>query len=287
MSGISFFMSDRITVHRVSGALGAELRGVDLAAALDAATVAALRGALLEHGVIFFRDQALDAAQHKALARCFGGIFRHPNLLGAGDDPDVILIRREPGDKRIIGEDWHSDTPQVAEPPMGSILYALETPPQGGDTLFANQYLAYETLSPGLQRLLAGLRAIHSDRRIAGPGHGFNRERATKTREDAAWRETVSTHPVVRTHPETGRKALYVNRMSTVGFAGMSEAESAPLLRYLCAHGHRPEFTCRFRWRPGSIAFWDNRCTQHMAVNDAGPFRRVMRRIQLAGDRPR
>jgi taurine dioxygenase len=173
-----------------------------------------------------------------------------------------------------------------AEPPLGAILYAVEVPPYGGDTLFASQYAAYDALSDGMKALLGTLRAVHSDRKVAGPRAGMNARRSTKVREDDAWRETVSVHPVVRTHPETKRKLLFVNASYTTGFEDMTEAESKPLLDYLLEHGHRPEFTCRFRWQPGSVAFWDNRCVKHLAVHDAGPFRRVMRRVQIAGDRP-
>jgi taurine dioxygenase len=176
----------------------------------------------------------------------------------------------------------------MAEPPMGAVLYALEVPPHGGDTLFASQCAAYDALSDGMKKLLAGLRALHSDRLVAGPlaGAAINAGRSTKVRADADWRETVTAHPVVRTHPETGRKLLFVNRSYTVGFEGMSEDESRPLLEYLFEQGDRPEFTCRFRWAKGSVAFWDNRAVKHLAVHDAGPFRRVMRRVQIAGDRP-
>ena len=155
--------------------------------------------------MIFFRDQEFDAEQHKAFARRFGDIFVHPNYQGMQDDDEIVMVRREPGDKHIVGEEWHADTTMVAAPPMGAILYAIEVPPYGGDTCFANQYLAYETLSDGMKRMLAGLRAVHSDRKVAGPQAGRNAYRSTKVREDDAWRETVSTHPVVRTHPETGR----------------------------------------------------------------------------------
>jgi taurine dioxygenase len=276
----------QLEVRPLTGALGAEVHGVDLGQPLDDATVAGIRRALLDHCVIFFRDQSLDVAQHKALARRFGEIFIHPNYYGMQADPEIVEIRREPGDTRVVGEAWHTDTTMVSAPPMGAILYALEVPPYGGDTLFANQYLAYETLSGGMKRLLGGLRAVHSDRKVAGPKAGANAGRTTKAREDDGWRETVNVHPVVRTHPETGRKLLFVNAAYTVGLEGMTEAESQPLLDYLLEHGHRPEFTCRFRWTPGAVTFWDNRSVKHLAVNDAGPFRRVMRRIQIAGDRP-
>jgi taurine dioxygenase len=277
----------QLEVHPIAGALGAELHGVDLSQELDDATVVAIRQALLDHCVVFFRDQSMDALQQKTLARRFGDIFIHPNYYGVVPDPEILEIRREPGDTRVVGEEWHTDTTMMAEPPMGAILYAIEAPPYGGDTLFANQYLAYETLSAGMKKLLSGLRAVHSDRKVAGPRAGANVGRTTKAREDDAWRETVHVHPVVRIHPETARPLLYVNASYTVGFEGMTEAESRPLLDYLLEHGHRPEFTCRFRWATGSVAFWDNRCVKHLAVNDAGPFRRLMRRVQIAGERPR
>ena len=275
--------NSRIEVRPIAGAIGAEIHNVDVGADLDEGTVGDIRQALLDHCVIFFRDQKLDVARHKVFTRRFGEIFIHPNYKGTQADPEIIVITREPGDKKIVGEDWHADTTMMPEPPMGAILYAIEVPPYGGDTLFANQYLAYETLSDGMKKMLSGMRALHSDRMVAGPQANKNAFRATKVREDAEWRETVSAHPVVVTHPETGRKLLYVNASYTVGFEGMTEAESKPLLGYLLEHGHRPEFTCRFRWETGSIAFWDNRCCKHLAIHDAGPFRRVMRRMQIAG----
>jgi taurine dioxygenase len=169
---------------------------------------------------------------------------------------------------------------------MGAILYAIDTPPYGGDTMFANQYLAYDSLSDGMKKMLSGLRAVHSDIMVAGPQAGKNKGRSTKHRDGADWRETRTSHPVVRTHPETGRKMLFVNKSYTVGFEGMTEAESKPLLDFLMEHGNRPEFTFRFRWQNGSIAFWDNRSTKHIALGDTGPFRRLMRRIQISGDKP-
>jgi taurine dioxygenase len=276
--------NSHIEIRPIAGALGAEIAGVDAAEDLDKAVVGEIRRALLDYGVILFRDQNLDAVRHKAFTRRFGEIFIHPNYKGVSVDPEIVDIKREPGDKKIVGEDWHTDTTMVAEPPLGAILYAIDVPPYGGDTLFANQYLAYESLSDGLQRTLEGLRAVHSDRMVAGPQAGMNAQRSTKVREDADWRETISVHPVVRTHPETGRKLLFVNRSYTVGFEGWTDAESKPLLDYLLEQGHRPEFTCRFRWANGSIAFWDNRCTKHLAIHDAGPFRRIMRRTQICGD---
>ena len=272
----------RLTVEPIAGALGAELSGVDLGAELDDATIADVRRALLEHCVIFFRDQEFDADQHKRLARRFGEIFVHPNYAGMQADPEIVMIRREPGDTRVVGEDWHTDTTMMATPPMGAILFALEVPPYGGDTLFANQYRAYEALSDEMKRLIGGLRAIHSDRLVAGPQSRASVGRTTKARHDDSWRETINTHPIVTTHPETGRKALFVNVSYTVGIEGLTDAESQPLLQFLIEHGNRPEFTCRFRWTKGAVAFWDNRCVKHLAVNDAGPYRRLMRRVQIA-----
>jgi taurine dioxygenase len=275
--------NSRIEVRPIAGAIGAEIHNVDVSADLDEGTVGDIRQALLDHCVIFFREQKLDTERHKVFTRRFGKIFIHPNYAGMQADPEIVQITREPGDKRIVGEDWHADTTMMPEPPMGAILYAIEVPPYGGDTLFANQYQAYEALSDGMKKMLSGLKAVHSDRKVAGPQANRNAQRSTKVREDADWRETVSAHPVVVTHPETGRKLLYVNRSYTQGFEGMTEAESRPLLDYLLEHGHRPEFTCRFRWETGSIAFWDNRVCKHLAIHDAGPFRRVMRRTQIAG----
>jgi len=274
----------RITVSRIAGALGAEIGGVDVAAPLDDETIAEIRRALLEHLVIFFRGQTLDDAGHKAFTRRFGDIFIHPNFNTGTGDPEIVRVVRAPGDERIVGEEWHSDTTMMSEPPMGAILYALEVPPYGGDTLFANQYLAYESLSDGMKAMLEGLRVVHSDIRVAGPQAGLNARRSIKVREDSNWRPTESVHPVVRTHPETGARCLFVNHSYSCRFENMTERESKPLLDFLMDHGHRPEFTCRFRWEPGSIAFWDNRCTKHLAIHDAGPFHRRMQRTQIVGD---
>ena len=276
----------RLDVRPLAGACGAEIHGVDLGGPLSDATIAGIRKALLDHCVIFFRDQEFGVDQHKALARRFGKIFVHPNYRGVGADDEVVVIRREPGDKKIVGEEWHADTTMVAEPPMGAILYAIEVPAFGGDTLFASQYAAYDALSDGMKKLIGGLKAYHTDRKVAGPQANMNAFRTTKVREDDAWRETVSLHPVVVTHPETGRKLLYVNHSYTTCFEGMTEEESRPLLEYLLNHGHRPEFTCRFRWQKGSVAFWDNRVCKHLAVHDSHQQRRHMRRIQIEGTKP-
>ena len=275
-----------IEVRPVAGAIGAEIGGVDISRPLPGAAVEELRRAWLDYLVLFIPGQALTPQAQLDFARRFGEPMEYPQLKGLPEHPLITPVIKLEHERINFGGVWHSDTTYLERPPMASMLYALETPPQGGDTLFANQYLAYETLSEGMQRLLSHLKAVHSDRNVAGPQANRNAQRSTKVREDADWRETVSAHPVVVTHPETGRKLLYVNRSYTQGFEGMSAEESRPLLDYLLEHGHRPEFTCRFRWERGSIAFWDNRCCKHLAIHDAGPFRRVMRRTQIAGAPP-
>jgi taurine dioxygenase len=277
---------ERIAVAPIAGALGAEISGVDISRPIDSATFAEIRRAWAEHLVIFFRRQSLNDDALVAFGRHFAPLFRHPNLLTEGPYPDIVRIRRMPGDTQIVGEDWHADTTCMAEPPSGAVLYGVDVPPYGGDTLFANGYLAYESLSDGMKAMLSRLTAVHSDITVAGPQAARNKHRTNKVREDAAWRETVSEHPVVRTHPETGRKTLFVNKSYTQRFSGMTAEESAPLLGFLLQHAARPEFTCRFRWETGSVAVWDNRCTLHIAVNDVWKFPRIMHRVQMCGDRP-
>lgn len=271
-------------VKPLSGAVGAVLSGIDISEELSADAIAEMRQAWLEHLVIFFRDQQLSDERLMAFGRRFGDLYLHPNLAKKGPNPEVIHVVKEPDATRVVGAEWHTDTAHVECPPMGAILHALEVPPRGGDTLFANQYLAYEALSDGLKAALDGMKAVHNDSRVAGPN--ANKGRSTQTRDDEEWTPTENAHPVIRTHPETGRKALFVNVASAHKFEGMRRAESAALLQYLFKHGTRPEFTCRFNWEPGSVAFWDNRCLKHIAVNDYQGHRRDMRRVQLVGDKP-
>ncbi len=267
-------------VRRIAGALGAELLGVDLAREIPAEEI---RRAFLEHQVVFFRDQHLTPAQFMAFARSMGHPVEYPFVRGIEGFPEVIEVKKLEHERHNFGGIWHSDTAYLPEPPMGSMLLAREVPPHGGDTLFASQYLAYEALSEGMRRRLDGLVAVNSSAKA-----DVSRTREDRIREQGgSSREYVAEHPVVRTHPETGRKALYVNVAHTARFEGMTEEESAPLLDYLFRHQVRPEFTCRFQWRVGSIAFWDNRCTQHNPVNDYHGYRRLMHRITLAGDKPR
>ena len=272
-------------VRPIAGALGAEIAGIDLAEELDSDSIAAIRAAWLHHLVIFFRCQTLSPERFLGFARRFGEVVEYPFITGIEGFPEITPVIKLEHERVNFGGLWHSDTPYLERPPMATMLIAREVPPFGGDTLFANMYLAYETLSAGMQRLLDGLVAVNSSAKAD----------VTKTREDRiregaradAGREYEALHPVVRIHPETGRKALYINGGHTVRFKDMTEAESAPLLQYLLAHQQRPEFTCRFRWEVGSIALWDNRCAQHNPINDYHGYRRVMHRVTLAGDTPR
>jgi taurine dioxygenase len=275
-----------LDIRPLSGAIGAEIFDVDLAQALDADTVAAIRRAWLDHLVIFFRDQELPPARLIALARHFGEPIEYPFVKGIDGFPEITPVIKLEHERVNFGGLWHSDTTYLETPPMGTMLVAREVPPYGGDTLFANMYLAYESLSPGMRRLLDRLVAVNSSAKADTTKTREDRMRDGGARDDAR-AEYVAEHPTVRTHPETGRKALYVNGGHTVRFRDMTEAESAPLLGFLFAHQTRPEFTCRFRWEEGSLAFWDNRCAQHNPINDYHGFRRVMHRVTLAGDKPR
>ena len=277
-------MRGTLVVEPVAGALGAEIAGVDLSKDLGEDTVAAIRRAWLEHLVIFFRDQDLPQARFLAFARRFGEPIEYPFVKGLDDHPEVIPVLKLENERVNFGGIWHSDTAYLDVPPMASMLVAREVPPAGGDTEFASMYLAYETLSDGMKRLLENLRAVNSS--AAADVSRTREDRLKDSGRADARKEYSATHPVVRVHPETGRRALYVNVAHTVRFEGMTEEESAPLLRFLYRHQVRPEFTCRFRWGPGSLAFWDNRCAQHNAINDYQGHRRLLHRITLAGDKP-
>jgi len=272
-------------IKPVAGALGADITGIDLAGDLAAPTVAALRQALLDHLVIFIRDQSLTPAQFSAFARRFGEPVAYPLVKGLDDHPEIIAVAKLEHERVNFGGVWHSDTTYLQQPPMGSLLLARELPPYGGDTLFANQYLAYETLSPGMRRFLDGAKGVSSSAKADVSRTREDRVKSGGTEQ--ARQELTAEHPAVRTHPETGRKALFVNTAHTTRFADMTAEESAPILNYLFQHQIRPEFTCRLTWRPGTLAFWDNRCTQHNPVNDYHGFRRIMHRITLGGDTPR
>ena len=271
-------------IRRIAGALGAEIHGVDLSRPLSDEVVANVRRAWLEHLVVFFRDQPLSPEAFMAFARRIGKPVEYPFVRGIPGFPEIIEVKKLEHEKVNFGGVWHSDTSYLELPPMASMLLAREVPPHGGDTLFANMYLAFESLSDGMKKMLEGLVAVNSSAKADATS---TREDLIKTDgRDSASKEYLSEHPVLRTHPETGRRALYVNIAHTVRFRDMTEAESTPLLAYLFQHQIRPEFTCRFAWQPGSIALWDNRCTQHNPVNDYHGYRRQMLRITLAGTRP-
>jgi taurine dioxygenase len=273
-----------ISVTPIAGALGAEIGDVDLATSLDDATIAEIRQAWLEHLVIFFRDQELELEQFLAFARRIGQPVEYPFVRGLDGFPEIIEVSKLPDETVNFGGIWHSDTAYLDKPPMGTMLVAREVPPHGGDTMWANMYAAYEALSPGLRRVLDGLWAVNSSALADVSKTREDRMRDAGTQDD---REFVAQHPVVRTHPETGRKSLYVNVAHTARFVDMTEEESRPLLQYLFEHSVRPEFTCRFRWRVGSLALWDNRCAMHNPINDYHGYTRRMHRITLAGDTPR
>jgi taurine dioxygenase len=274
-----------LEIRKIAGALGAEILGIDLSKPLSQDLAREIRHAFLEHLVVFFRGQNLTPAQFLAFARGMGEPVEYPFVKGLPEHPEIIQVIKLEHERTNFGGIWHTDTAYLQLPPMGSMLLAREVPPVGGDTLFANQYLAYETLSSGMRRLLDGLTGVNSSAKADVTKTREDRMR-TDAREDAR-REYLAEHPVVRTHPETGRKSLYVNVAHTVRFKDMTEEESEPLLSYLFQHQVRPEFSCRFQWEVGSLAFWDNRCTLHNPVNDYHGYRRVMHRITLAGDRPR
>jgi len=277
-----------ISVKPIAGTLGAEVAGVDLSGPLCDRVIGEIRAALLDHLVIFFRDQHLTAEQQLDFGRRFGQLQVHEFVEAMAGYPEILEVRKEPEETRNFGGGWHTDVSYLERPSLGSVLYAREVPEFGGDTMFANQYRAYETLSDGMRAMLDGMTAIHSARRPYGPNAARAQEYGPSSMHfifsEAAHAEIE--HPVVRTHRETGKKALYVNRTFTLRFKDMTEEESAPLLNYLCDHAVRPEFTCRFRWRANSIAFWDNRCVQHNAINDYGGARRVMHRVTIEGERP-
>jgi taurine dioxygenase len=271
-----------IQVRPIAGALGAEIEGVDAARSLPDEIIAEIRRAFLDHLVIFLRNQKLTPQAQLAFARRFGEPMEYPQLKGLPECPLITPVVKLEHERVNFGGIWHSDTTYLERPPMASMLYAIEIPPYGGDTLFANQYLAYEALSDGYRKMLDGLIGVSSSLKADASRTREDRLRAAGVEHKAL----IAEHPVVRTHPETGRKALYVNVGHTTHFVGLTEDESRPLLDFLFQHQVRPEFTCRFRWEPGSLAFWDNRCTQHNPVNDYQGFRRVMHRVTLSGDKP-
>ncbi|WP_348529695.1 TauD/TfdA dioxygenase family protein [Qipengyuania aquimaris] len=267
-----------LDIRPMTPTIGAEIHGVDLGADDIGNCIPAIRAALLEHGVIFFRDQDLSQEQHIAFARHFGELEIHPATPRGQENPEVLRIAHGP-ESRGKENNWHSDVTWREKPSLGSILLAREVPDCGGDTLFANMHLAYERLSDEMKRFCEGLTAVHDISRVfAG--------RLNKTTEELHEKYPPMRHPVIRTHPETGERVIYVNIGFTSHIEGLSKEESSWLLDHLYKTAWDVEIQCRFRWKPGSVAFWDNRVCQHLAVSDYFPARRVMERVTIAGDKP-
>lgn len=274
----------QLEVRPLSRAVGAEILGINLLEPVSEAQIAEIRKIWLQHSVVFFREQPLEPGAFQAFAQRFGEIIEYPFVKGLPDFPLIVPVLKLPHEKHNFGGVWHTDTTYLQEPPMATMLIARELPPVGGDTLFASNYAAFEGLSPALQDTLRTLRGVNSSAKAAVT-HS-REDRLADSATDKGRSELNSEHPVVRTHPETGREALYVNPGHTVRFAGWTEDESAPLLNYLFEQQVKPEYTCRFVWRPGSIAFWDNRCALHNPINDYHGYKRLLHRITLKGDKP-
>ena len=281
---------NRITVTPVSGALGAEITGVDLTN-LDDETFDELYRAWLAHQVIFLRDQSITPEQQIAFAECFGDIHYHPFMKGLDKHPEILEIVRQPDDSYTFGDVWHTDQMFTPTPAKATILYALETPVAGGDTMFTNLYLGHDTLSDPMRHMLKDVKTWNSgnspnrsDGRARLDRYGGNPKMSEKLK-DPGNQITETAHPLIRTHPETGKKALYIGN-HTQTLEGFADAEAKPLIDFLMAHATRPEFTCRFKWAPGSMAIWDNRCTQHLALGDMINGQRRMHRITIVGDKP-
>jgi taurine dioxygenase len=264
-------------------AVGAFVSGVDLSEPLADEVRHDLARAHAEFGVLFFRKQSLTPEQHIAFAEQLGEINVNRFFSAVADHPAIAEVRKEPDQRTNIGGGWHTDHSYDQIPALGSILYAREIPPIGGDTLYASMYAAFDALSDGMKTMLESLEAVHSSRHVFGANANRPDELADRLgNAELAVQDAI--HPVVITHPRSGRKALYVNPGFTVRFNGWTAEESAPLLAFLYRHAVRPEFTYRFRWEPGSLAFWDNRCTWHNAVNDYHGDRRLLHRITLEGE---
>ena len=282
----------KIEAHPVAGALGAEISGVDWSGPVDDETFAEVHRAWLEYQVIWFRDQDLTPDDHLAFAKRWGEIHLHPFNKPLDSHPQILEILKTEDQTRNNGGRWHTDQMYTPAPAKATTLYAREMPPYGGDTMFADMYGSYDALSDGMKRMLPGLKGIaNGDSRKHPTGKGLTRmERehagiGTLKQQHTAGVQTISAHPVIRTHPETGRKALYVGGHID-RFEGMTDEESEPLLKFLMDHATRPEFTCRLRWQVGTLTLWDNRCVQHFAINDYTGFRRRVHKITIKGDVP-
>jgi len=277
-----------IEVTPFAGALGAEISGVKLAGLKNDSVWDEIHRAFLAHSVIVFRDQKLEPADIMEVGGRFGPPCYYPFVTGMDGFPYIFEIVKEPQDSRNFGGAWHSDSSYQKQPPLATLLYAIETPSHGGDTLFTSTYAAYDALSDGMKKLLAPLIGEFSgELKYAGGRTTLHKANSgMKIHDTEKAGEYEAQHPIVRTHPETGRKTLYLSRSHTVNFKGMTEEESQPLMSYLIEHQVRPEFTCRVRWAPGTLTVWDNRCTQHNAVNDYHGQRRRMRRLTVGAQTP-
>jgi taurine dioxygenase len=274
------------SIEPSGGGVGAFVSGVDLNESPAEETVTTLRNALGEHGVLFFRDQNITPDNHVAFAGRFAKININRFFTPVDGYPMIAEVRKEPDQQKNIGGGWHTDHSYDIEPALGSMLLARETPPSGGDTIFANMYSAYDSLSSGLKRTLGGLRATHSSRHVFGTDAPRFKDKANDVGDRLHNAEDAtqdSIHPIVITHPISRRKALYVNPGFTTGIEDWADNESKALLEMLYEHAKQPEHSFRFQWKAGSIAFWDNRATWHYAVNDYHGARRLMHRITLEG----
>lgn len=274
-----------LKIEPVSPAIGCEVSGVDLAKPLTSTIIKTLRTALLDYGVIFIRDQDLSPAQQMNVAEAFGEPDKYPFVEGLPGFPCVTPVLKRAHETVNFGGLWHSDTTYQQCPPMGTLLHARTLPPIGGDTLFASMAAAYDALSNGMKDMLSGMKAVNSAHKSRVSDTRANRIKESGRDVEGLVMEAV--HPVVRTHPESGKKALYINGAHTTRFEGMTELESEGLLSFLFRHQVREEFTCRLRWTPGALVFWDNRCTQHFPLNDYTGHERLLHRITLKGDVPR
>ena len=272
-----------IDVKPISGAIGAEIYGVDLKKYIEENQFEEIRTAFGQFGVIFFRDQNLSPEEEISFAKRWGKINVNRFFTNVDGYPQIATVLKEPDQKKNIGGAWHTDHSYDLIPAMGSILFAHEVPNKGGDTLFASMYSAYESLSESLKKKLISMRARHSSRHVFGSARAERNDDTVGRIRNPESANQDAVHPVIIKHPETRRKLLYVNPTFTLGFEGWSDNESAPLLQYLYSHSTRSEFTCRFKWKPGSIAFWDNRSTWHLAINDYHGERRLMHRITIEG----
>jgi len=271
---------EALTIQPATPRIGAYVSGVDIAKPLSNREVSELHQALVDFQVLFFRDQEFTLDSQKAFGRLFGDLHIHPNTPGPDGHPEILPIHADANSKRINGENWHSDVSCDLKPPLGSVLHLHTVPPSGGDTLFASMYAAYDALSPRLKTYLEGLTALHSGER------SYRRSNRLQNIDDRGRVFPQANHPVIRTHPVSKRKALFVNRGFTYRINEVPEEESTAILNYLYQHAERPEFQVRFQWQPNSVAFWDNRAVQHMALWDYFPATRSGYRVTIEGDRP-